>query len=547
MKTAACAKHFAVHSGPEDLRHEFDAVVSDKDLWETYLPAFYECVTKAGVESVMGAYNRTNGEPCCGSFFLLQEVLREKWNFAGHVVSDCWAIRDFHTHHMVTSTAEESAALALKAGCDLNCGNTYLHLLKAFQDGLVTEEEIRESAIRLFTTRFKLGMFGETEYDRIPYEVVECREHLDLALEASRRSMVLLKNEEVLPISKDKVKTIGVIGPNADSRLALIGNYYGTSSHYQTFLQGIQGAAGEDMRVLYAAGCHLSKDRTEPLAMENDRLAEALTVAEHSDVVVLCLGLDETLEGEETDEGNHCGSGDKADLLLPRVQRELLEKIAETGKQIVLLLSAGSAIDLTYAKKYCGAILLTFYPGACGGQAAADLLFGKVSPSGKLPVTFYETLDTLPAFTDYSMKNRTYRYYQGRPLYNFGFGLTYGKVKVTEVEIMEEQDLMLKVQVQNVAGMDTEEVVQIYVKDLESVHAVTNYSLCGFQRIFLKENEKKELKIPVSKRYLEVVDEKGNRKRESSRFAFYAGVCAPDEESARMSGSLPVSVMYEIK
>ena len=323
LKSAACAKHFAVHSGPEALRHEFDAISNDKDMWETYLPAFEDCVVEAEVESVMGAYNRTNGEPCCGSYTLLRDILREKWNFEGHVVSDCWAIRDFHTRHFVTSTAPESVALALKSGCDLNCGNMYLHILQALEENLITEEDITRAAIRLFAARIKLGMFDDDcEYDNIPYSVVDSEEHNQVSLEASRKSLVLLKNDGLLPLDKSKIKSIGVIGPNANSRLALKGNYYGTPSRYITMLEGIQDhVKDDDIRVYYSEGCHIIKDKVEPLAQKHDRLAEALTVAEHSDVVVLCLGLDETLEGEEGDTGNHAASGDKLDLNLPEVQQ----------------------------------------------------------------------------------------------------------------------------------------------------------------------------------------------------------------------------------
>lgn len=247
MKAAACAKHFAVHSGPEDVRHEFDAEVTEKDLWETYLPAFEACVKEGEVEAVMGAYNRTNGEPCCAHSVLMEDILRGKWDFSGHYVSDCWAIADFHNGHMVTDTPWESAALALEKGCDVNCGVTYLYALKALELGMVTEEQITQAAVRLFTTRFLLGLFDDTEYDQIPYEKVECEEHLELARQAAGEGVVLLKNNGILPLKRDEIKTIGVIGPNADSRIAMIGNYYGTSSHYTTILEGIQSEAGKDI------------------------------------------------------------------------------------------------------------------------------------------------------------------------------------------------------------------------------------------------------------------------------------------------------------
>ena len=275
---------------------------------ETYLPAFEALVEEAHVEAVMGAYNRTNGEPCCGSETLIRGILRGKWNFEGHYVSDCWAVRDFHEHHMVTATPAQSAAMALNAGCDLNCGVTYLHLLEALKQGLVTEESITEAAVRLFTTRFLLGLFDESEYDNLDYEVVECEEHIALADRAARESIVLLKNDGILPLNVDKLRTIGVIGPNADSRKPLVGNYHGTSSEYITVAEGIRNYVDGKVRVLFSEGCGLFEDKTEALAFAGDRLAEARIVAEHSDVVVLCLGLDETLEGEEGDTGNSYAS-----------------------------------------------------------------------------------------------------------------------------------------------------------------------------------------------------------------------------------------------
>ena len=466
MKAAACAKHFAVHSGPENLRHRFDAQASPKDMEETYLPAFEACVVDAEVESVMGAYNRTNGEPCCGSKTLLVDVLRGKWGFRGHVVSDCWAIRDFHEGHMVTDTPTQSVALALENGCDLNCGDSYRCILRAVREGLVTEEQITAAAERLFTTRYLLGILGGgSKFDKIAYEAVECKEHLALAQEAARKSCVLLKNTGLLPLNVETAGTIGVIGPNANSRVSLIGNYHGTASRYITVLEGIQDAMAGHGRVLYSEGCGLFKDRVEGLGQPGDRLAEAVTVAKYSDTVILALGLDETLEGEEMDAGNNAEScGDKVDLLLPEPQRELLHKVLNVGKPTIVILMAGSAIDLSEAEERADAVLLSWYPGAGGGRAVADLLFGKVSPSGKLPVTFYrnEALQEMPEFTDYSMRNRTYRYYTGQPLYPFGYGLTYGDVVVTGVTADQHT---ASVTVENRGSRATEEVIQLYIKD----------------------------------------------------------------------------------
>lgn len=316
-------------------------------------------------------------------------------------------------NHRITSTATESAALAINAGCDLNCGNTYLHILKAYQAGLVTEEAMTQAAVRLFMTRYMLGMFDETEYDHISYEMIECREHLKLAEQTAEKSFVLLKNDGILPLNKKSVKTIGVVGPNADSRQALIGNYYGTASQYMTILDGIRQYVVDDTRVLYSIGCELSKDRTEPLALANDRIAEAKTVAMYSDVVILCVGLDEALEGEEGDTGNNYASGDKADLKLPPSQTELMEAVARSGKPVVLCLCAGSDIDLKFAAEHFQAVMQLWYPGTQGGLALARTLFGEISAFGKLPITFYESLEELPEFTDYSMKGRTYRFIGG--------------------------------------------------------------------------------------------------------------------------------------
>ena len=296
MKVAACAKHFAVHSGPEAIRHEFDAVVSQKDLYETYLPAFEAAVKEGGVEAVMGGYNRTNGEPSCGSKTLLKKILREDWGFEGHVVSDCWAIQDFHQFHKVTNGPKESAQMALEAGCDLNCGCTYAYIMAALQDGLVTEEQITEACIRVFTTRFLLGMFDGSEYDDIPYEVVECKEHRNLAVEAAHKGMVLLKNDGILPLDKRKIRTIGVVGPNANNRIALQGNYHGTSSRYVTVLEGIQKEVEDDCRVYYAEGSHMYKDTMENLAWKDDRISEAVITAKQCDVTIVVLGLDELME-----------------------------------------------------------------------------------------------------------------------------------------------------------------------------------------------------------------------------------------------------------
>ena len=537
MKAAACAKHFAVHSGPEAIRHSFNAEATPKDLEETYLPAFEDLVKKAGVESVMGAYNRTNGEPCCGSRFLLVDTLRKKWGFQGHVVSDCWAIRDFHTGHMVTRTAEESAALALSMGCDLNCGCTFLTIVRAVELGLVTEEQVTEAAVRLFTTRYLLGIMGEgSDFDRIPYTAVECPEHLELAEKAALESCVLLKNDGILPLDKDTAGTVGVIGPGANSRGSLIGNYYGTSSRYITILEGIQDMLEGNGRVLYSEGCHLFLDRVEGQALfPDDRLAEAVTVARESDVVILVLGYDERLEGEEPDEGNTEGSGDKPDLLLPESQRKLLTAVLRENKPTVVILTGGSSMDVSEAQEKADAVFLAWYPGARGGRAVAELLFGEASPSGKLPVTFYrnEALSELPEFTDYSMRNRTYKYYGGEPLYPFGYGLSYADLVLSDLKAEREKAV---VTVTNKSPFPAEEVVEIYVRDDDSSDAPAHPVLAGFERIRLKAGESRSLSLALDPRAFTVVGENGQRRPGSGRWTVYAGFGQPDPRTEELSG-----------
>ena len=549
MKTAACAKHYAVHSGPEALRHHFDAVVSQKELWETYLPAFEACVKEGQVEAVMGAYNRTNGEPCCAHSYLMDEVLRGKWGFQGHYVSDCWAVRDFHENHKVTASPEESVTLALSRGCDLNCGCTYQRILDAYRAGMLPLEQIKRSAIRLFTTRFLLGMFEETEYDQIPYEVVECQAHLALSERAARESVVLLKNNGILPLNKAQLKTIGVIGPNANSRAALVGNYHGTASRYITVLEGIQDYVGNDVRVLYSQGCHLFKDREEPLAQPNDRLSEAKAVARHSDLVILCLGLDESLEGEEGDTGNAYASGDKRDLALPESQQRLLQTVVETGVPFVLCMMAGSAMDLNLASESAAAILQTFYPGARGGKAIAEILFGAAAPSGKLPITLYRSVEDLPEFTDYHMAGRTYRFLKAQPLYPFGYGLNYGDARVTAAQAnaasyqaLTQHGTTLTVQLENRSQRPAEEVLQVYVRVLGSENEVPHPKLAAFRRVTLAPGAQMTVSVPVDAAAFSTVDDTGARVFDGAGAALYVGFGQPDDRTLALTGKPSVEI-----
>lgn len=536
LKAAACAKHYAVHSGPEALRHEFDAQVSSKDLRETYLPAFEALVKEARVESVMGAYNRVNGEPACGSKTLLKDILRTEWGFEGHVVSDCWAIRDFHTQHHVTDTAPQSAALALENGCDVNCGNTYLHIMQAYQEGLVTQEQITLAATRLMATRIKLGLFDDDcEYDAISPLQNDCDAHAQKALTAARKSMVLLKNDGMLPLSLDKLSTIAVIGPNADSHACLEGNYNGISSRYVTFLEGIRSACKGKVRVVYSQGCHLHKDRLSSLALQDDRIAEAVSLAELSDAVILCLGLDATIEGEEGDTGNEYFSGDKKDLELPQSQRKLLEAVLKTGKPVVTVTAAGSALNVAEGN----AILYAWYPGQAGGTALADILFGKVSPSGRLPITFYHSTDELPAFTDYRMAGRTYRYFIGTPLYPFGYGLSYTTFAYSDASLLGD---ILSVTVKNTGAMDGDEVVQAYIHADGSPEAAPNGKLCAFRRVPLKAGEAKTISLKLSEDAYTVVNAQGKRISGGTQYTLSVGGSQGDKQSAALTGSAPIKM-----
>ena len=536
LQVAACSKHFAVHSGPEALRHEFDARACPKDLNETYLPAFKITVQEGEVESVMGAYNRVNGEPACGSKTLLKDTLRGEWGFRGHVVSDCWAINDFHVNHKVTATAPESAALALKNGCDLNCGHTYLHILEALQEGLVTEEDITTACERLFTTRFMLGLFDEDcEYDCIPVTDTDTDEHAVLALEAAEKSMVLLENDGTLPLDPAKIRTVAVVGPNADSIPALEGNYNGTSSRYVTFLAGLRRyCENHGIRVLYSLGCHLFKDRTSGLAQADDRLAEAAMYAEAADVTIACVGLDAGLEGEEGDTGNEYFSGDKTDLQIPESQRKLLGVLEKSARKLITVIAAGSSLNVPQGN----AKVFAWYPGQAGGTALANLLFGEKNFSGHLPLTFYQDVKDLPPFEDYSMKNRTYRYFTGKPLYPFGHGLSYTSFEVVSA-VPEEGSV--SVEVVNTGKTAGEALAQIYVR-CDSPWAPLHPRLCGFNRVSLEPGERKAVSVPLDPLTDTVVTDEGAFEK-VLHYTLYAGLSQPDEQSVSLAGAKPVEII----
>lgn len=546
MKAAACAKHFAVHSGPEGLRHSFNAEVSKQDLYETYLPAFKACVQEAKVEAVMGAYNRTNGEPCCGSRTLLKEILREEWGFEGHVVSDCWAVLDFHENHKVTRTPLESASLAMNNGCDVNCGCMFPNLRDAVRGGYVEEARLDEAVTNLMETRFKLGMFeeaGRVPFDSIGYEQVDTRESGKLNLEIARKSLVLLKNENnLLPLDIGKVKTIGVIGPNADSRRALVGNYEGTASRYVTVLEGIEDYVGDRARVFYSEGCPLYQDRTSGLTQANDRISEVKAVCGVSDVLVLVMGLDSGIEGEQGDAGNEFASGDKLDLNFPGLQPEVIRTACESGKPVILVSMTGSAMALDWEDAHIPAIIQAWYPGSQGGRAVAELIFGAYSPEGKLPVTFVRTLEELPDFTDYAMKGRTYRYMEQEALYPFGYGLSYtsfeqGETKADHEEIEAGGSVTVTTSVKNTGTMAGGQTVQVYVKALRC--GTPNAQLKGLKKVYLEPGEEKEVRVTLTDQSFALYNEAADFMLEAGEYAVYIGMQQPDERSAALTGQRP--------
>ncbi len=547
LKAAACAKHYAVHSGPEPERHTFNAEVSPRDLWETYLPAFESLVRKGRVEAVMGAYNRVNGEVCCASPTLLGKILRRKWKFAGHVVSDCAAIDDFHLHHKVTSSPGESAALAVRNGCDLNCGCTYASLKDAVEKGLITEKEIDASVRRLLRTRFKLGMFDPEErvpYTRIPAGIVNCSRHRKLALAAARESIVLLKNEgNLLPLRKD-LKSILVTGPSAMNQEVLPGNYNGFSGNMTTVLEGIVSRVSLGTQVNCVEGCGY-KDGPRNLDVVKYNATQA-------DVIIAVMGLSPRLEGEEGEEEAEAG-GDRINIGLPAVQENYVKYLHGLGKPVVLVLLNGSALAVNLAHENIPAILTAWYPGEAGGNAVADVLFGNYSPGGRLPVTFYKSVDDIPPFKDYAMQGRTYRYFEKEPLYPFGFGLSYTtfayrNLRLSSNKIRSGEPLTATVEVENTGKIAGDEVVQLYVSWPDTPFPAPLRSLKGFRRVHLLPGQKKEVSFRLSRKEYSIVNDDGKRIVPPGVYTIHAGGSQPDSRSMALraprvlSGSFSVAI-----
>ena len=546
LKAAACAKHYAVHSGPEGQRHTFNVHVSDRDLYDTYLPAFKKLVTEANVEAVMGAYNRTNDEACCASPFLLQKILRGDWNFAGHVVSDCGALDDLHLHHHVTADATESAAMALKNGCDLSCMCTYQHLGEAVQRGLITEADIDAALGRLLTTRFKLGMFDPPEmvpYADTPMSIVNCLLHQALAYETAVKSVVLLKNNNILPL-KEEDKFIMVVGPNATSLDVLMGNYYGMSDTMTTLLEGIVGKAADDVRVHYQMGSMLAQPNLNP---QNWTIGAGAS----ADVTIACMGLAPVMEGEEGEAILTPEFGDRTDIGLPANQVQFLKDLVAAKAKVVLVLFGGSPIALGELEALMEAIVFVWYPGQAGGLAVADVLFGNVAPSGKLPLTFPKSTADMPDFADYDMSKRTYRYSQTEPLYPFGFGLSYTTFAYSDLvleqsEVRSGKSVNGRFTLTNQGTIAAEEVVQIYLTDVEASVLVPQHKLVHFERIALQPNESKIIPLTITPEMMMLINDAGESLLESGVFELKIGGCSPSARGQELGAAELVGTSFTV-
>ncbi len=547
VKAAACAKHYAVHSGPERLRHGFDARVSPRDLRDTYLPAFETLVREAGVEAVMGAYNRVNGEPACASETLIVDILRGEWNFQGHFVSDCGALDDIHRHHGVTPDAAHTAALALKTGCDLSCGSTYERLRAALDQGLISEADIDRSLTRTLATRFKLGLFdppSAVPFAATPLSVAGCDAHRVLAYEAAVKSVVLLKNRSgILPIRPD-VRSLYLVGPTASNIEALLGNYFGLNERLTTILEGIVARLPEGVRFEYRVGSQLTQPTEAPADW-------TLIEAPQTEVVIACMGLAPLLEGEEGDAIGTTLNGDRADIGLPAVQAEFLRKLASGGAKIVLVLTGGSPIALGDLADLVEAIVFVWYPGQEGGAAVADVLFGQTAPSGKLPVTFPVSLDQVPPFEDYSMADRTYRYMTDEPLFPFGFGLSYTTFEYRDLTLERDtlqvgESLDLAVTVANTGAVEAEEVVQVYLSDLEASVPVPTSHLVAFRRVRLAPGQAETLAFTLPAAHMTLVTEAGQRVLEPGAFRVSVGGCSPGPRGLALGAPTPVSAEFRV-
>lgn len=546
LKASACAKHFAVHSGPEELRHEFDVTVSNKDLQETYLPAF-KALIEEGVDCVMCAYNRVDGAPACGSDFLLKSVLREEWGFKGHVVSDCGAIEDFYKHHKVSEDAATSSAWALKSGTDVNCGDTYRALPQALDKGLVTEGDIDTALRRLLNTKMRLGIFDEkTAWDEAGAELVEAEAHTQLAREAAQKSVVMLKNSNnVLPLKKD-IRRLYVVGPHASSSEVLLGNYYGLSSDTVSILDGIAGKVSVGTTVDYSYGQMAYQENTNPMDWVTGG-------AKNADATIAVLGLSGLIEGEEGAALASPTKGDRIDLNLPQHQLEFLRKLRKGhDRPLIVVLTGGSPITMPEVEEIADAILFVWYPGQQGGNAVADVIFGDVSPSGRLPITFPVSADQLPAFDDYSMKGRTYKYMTKTPLYPFGYGLSYSRFEYGDPTLSSKKigvgdTLDVEINVRNAGDVQADEVVQLYLSINGKQMDLPISTLIGFQRLGLSPGESGVARFTVSPEQMQAIDEAGEKRFVQGKHTLHIGGVSPGQRGEALTGVALKKANFEIR
>ncbi len=548
VKAAGMGKHFAVHNGPEGLRHEFNAVVSKKDLWETYLPAFEALVKEAKVEGIMGAYNRTNNRPCCAHPYLMQEVLRKQWGFKGYYVSDCWALVDFYEGHNLVKTPAEAAALALNTGCNLNCGSTYPALQKSLDQGLTTVGEIDKNLRELLPTRFRLGLFdpkGMNPFDNIGPDKIRHPAHVALSKEAATKSIVLLKNEGgILPIPKEN-KGVYVLGPTATHAQSLLANYYGLSEDMKTILEGIVGKVTPSTPMMYSQGALLDEPNRNPIDWFS---AEA----EDNEYTILCLGISQLIEGEEGESIMSRNKGDRKDIKLPENQIDFLRVMREKSKKLIVVVTGGSAISIPEIYDLADAVLFAWYPGEQGGEAVADILFGDAIPSGRLPVTVPKSIEDLPPYDDYSMKNRTYRYMETEPMFPFGFGLSYttfgySSLRFRKNKVTKGQSNALSFKVFNTGEYAAEEVVQIYLKDIFASVDVPQYSLIGFERVKLGVGESKKINFVITPEMMQIVNNEGERVLEPGRFQIFVGGSVPTGRALDLGAAEYLSREFEVR
>jgi beta-glucosidase len=535
LKAAGCAKHYAVHSGPEESRHRFNTDISDYDLWDTYLPAFHKLVVDAKVAGVMCAYNAFKGQPCCGNDMLMNSILRDQWKFTGYVTSDCGAIDDFYRQHRTDADAESAAANAVLHGTDVECGNvTYKALSKAVRNGKLTEKQLDVSVKRLFTIRFRLGMFDPpaiVKYASIGTDALEAPTHKAQALKMARQSIVLLKNENhLLPLSKS-LKKIAVIGPNADNAECLLGDYAGTPSHIVTALEGIKQKVGSNTEIIYDKGVGFVNDTTDKYKYD---YAAMINKIKDADAIIYVGGISPQLEGEEM-RINKPGfrSGDRTSIMLPEVQTQLLKKLKATGKPVIFVLMTGSAVAMPWEAHNLPAIVNAWYGGQAAGTAIADILFGDYNPAGRLPVTFYASDKDLPLFTDYSMDNRTYRYFKGKPLYSFGYGLSYSNFEYSDLTvpmaIQKGKNVLVHVKVTNKSRQDGEEVSQLYISHKGLATKTAIRALKGFERNFIKSGQTKDITFVLTPADLAVINYDGEIKQMPGKLDISVGSSQPDQ------------------